>query len=114
MKAAEELGATVADARFAKPLDEALIRQLLKDHELVVTVEEGSSGGFGAHVLEFAARAGLLSGKAKLLPLTLPDRFIEQNVPHTQYDEAGLNAAQIIQAVESRLGKAPVLVKNRG
>ncbi|MDE3015667.1 MAG: 1-deoxy-D-xylulose-5-phosphate synthase [Pseudomonadota bacterium] len=101
LKAAETLDATVADARFAKPLDEGLIKRLLKDHALVVTVEEGSSGGFGAHVLEFAAREGLLSGKAKLLPLTLPDTFIEQNAPHAQYDEAGLNAAQIITAVEN-------------
>ncbi len=113
MKAAGELGATVADARFAKPLDEALIRQLLKDHELVVTVEEGSAGGFGAHVLSFAAQAGLLE-KGKMLPLFLPDRFIEHNTPEAQYDEAGLNAAQIIRAVNERLGNKPVLVKRRG
>ena len=98
MKAAEELGATVADARFAKPLDEELIRQLMKNHELVITVEEGSSGGFGAHVLEFAAKEGLLE-KTKLLPLYLPDMFIEHNAPHVQYDEAGLNAEQMVEAV---------------
>ena len=114
LKAAEELNATVADARFAKPLDEALIRELMKNHELVVTVEEGSVGGFGAHVLCFAAREGLLDGKTRLLPLYLPDAFIEQNVPQTQYDEAGLNAAQIVRAVTGRLGRKPVLVKKRG
>jgi 1-deoxy-D-xylulose-5-phosphate synthase len=111
MKAAEELGATVADARFAKPLDEALIRSLIKNHELVVTVEEGSSGGFGAHVLEFAAREGLLSAKCALLPLFLPDHFIEHNAPAAQYDEAGLNAPQIVKSVMERLGQKPVLVK---
>ena len=100
MKAAEELNATAADARFAKPLDEALLRRLLKEHELVITVEEGSIGGFGAHCLSFAAKAGLLDGKSKLLPLYLPDRFIEQGAPHAQYDEAGLNAEQIIAAVK--------------
>ena len=116
LKAAEQLeimgiSTTVADARFAKPLDEALIKQLLKTHELLITVEEGSIGGFGAHVLSFAATAGLLDGKCQLLPLYLPDRFIEQNTPQTMYDEANLNAAQIIAKVEERLGKRPKLVK---
>ena len=109
LKAAEELNATVADARFAKPLDEKLIRDLLKNHDLVITVEEGSVGGFGAHVLSFAAKAGL--AVEKLLPLTLPDAFLEQNAPHTQYDEAGLNAGQIVKAASARLGRKPVLVK---
>ena len=116
LKAAEQLeimgiSTTVADARFAKPLDEALIKQLLKTHELLITVEEGSIGGFGAHVLSFAATAGLLGGICQLLPLYLPDRFIEQNTPQTMYDEANLNAAQIIAKVEERLGKRPKLVK---
>ena len=92
------ISTTVADARFAKPLDEALIRQLLKNHELLITVEEGSIGGFGAHVLCFAAREGLLgTGSAKLIPLYLPDTFIAQNNPHVMYDEAGLNAEQIVE-----------------
>ena len=111
MKAADILNATVADARFAKPLDETLIRQLMKEHELVVTVEEGSSGGFAAHVLSFAAKAGLLDGSCQILPLFLPDRFLEQNTPRAMYDEAGLNAAQIIEQVQARLGQRPVLVK---
>ncbi|MDE3060275.1 MAG: 1-deoxy-D-xylulose-5-phosphate synthase [Pseudomonadota bacterium] len=114
LKAAEELDATVADARFAKPLDEALIRRLLKEHELVVTVEEGSVGGFGAHVLCFAAKAGLLDGKGRLLPLYLPDAFIEHNNPQVQYDEAGLNAEQIVKTVMERLGQKPVLLKKQG
>lgn len=109
MKAANELDATVADARFAKPLDIPLIRQLLKEHELLVTVEEGSVGGFGAHVMGFVAHEGHDTGS--VLPLHLPDYFIEHNKPETQYDEAGLNAAQIIQAVTQHLGTQPVLVK---
>lgn len=105
------IATTVADARFAKPLDEELVSQLLKHHELVLTVEEGSIGGFGSHVLCFAAAAGLLGGKSQLLPLYLPDRFIDQNIPSVMYDEAGLNAQQIVKTALERLGQKPVLVK---
>jgi 1-deoxy-D-xylulose-5-phosphate synthase len=105
------ISATVADARFAKPLDEALVRQLLKNHELVVTVEEGAIGGFAAHVLSFAATNGLLSGTSSLLPLYLPDMFIEQNTPQVMYDQAGLNAQQIVASVMEKLNIKPVLVK---
>jgi 1-deoxy-D-xylulose-5-phosphate synthase len=111
MKAGEELNATVADARFAKPLDEKLIRELIKNHELLITVEEGSIGGFGAHVLSFAAKEGLLDGKCQIVPLFMPDTFIEQGNPHAQYDEAGLNAEQIVKTANERLGQKPVLVK---
>ncbi len=109
-----DISATVADARFAKPIDEKLIRDLVKNHELVITVEEGSIGGFGAHVMSFAARENLLDGKCKLLPLYLPDYFVEQNLPQAQYDEAGLSAAQIVKAVAKQFGQKPVLVKKRG
>jgi 1-deoxy-D-xylulose-5-phosphate synthase len=119
MKAADQLSEkginpTVADARFAKPLDEELIRRLMQNHELLVTVEEGSVGGFAAHVLSFAAKARLLDGDCKILPLFLPDKFIEQNTPHAMYNEAGLNAEQIVKAVSERLGQKPVLVKSHG
>ncbi|MDX1975487.1 MAG: 1-deoxy-D-xylulose-5-phosphate synthase [Rickettsiales bacterium] len=102
MKATQELAAlgieaTVADARFAKPLDEALVRSLVEQHELLFTVEEGSVGGFGAHVLCFAAQENLAG--ARIVPLYLPDHFIEQNTPAAMYDEAGLNAKQIVEAV---------------
>ena len=90
---------TVADARFAKPLDKNLVRELLANHELLVTVEEGSIGGFGSHVLDFAVNNNLLSGKCKILTLHLPDIFIEQNTPQAMYDEAGLNAEQIVEKV---------------
>ena len=95
---------TVADARFAKPLDHKLIENLMKNHELVLTLEEGSIGGFGSHVLTYAANAGLLDasiGKipAKLRSLFLPDSFQEHGNPHQQYADAGLNAEQIVKVV---------------
>jgi len=99
------LPATVADARFAKPLDIDLLRQLARHHEVLITVEEGSSGGFGAQVLEVLAREGLLDRGLKIRTLTLPDRFIEQNKPATMYAEAGLDAQGIVAAVFAALGK---------
>ena len=99
------LPATVADARFAKPLDMDLIRQLARNHEVLITVEEGSSGGFGAQVLQALAREGLLDRMLKVRTLTLPDSFIEQNKPHVMYAEAGLDAAGIVASVFSALGK---------
>ncbi|MEQ1704825.1 MAG: 1-deoxy-D-xylulose-5-phosphate synthase [Rickettsiales bacterium] len=90
---------TVADARFAKPIDEDLIRSLIAKHELLITVEEGAIGGFGSHVLSFAANNDLLQGGCKILALCLPDEFIEQNTPQTMYDIAGLNAPQIVEKV---------------
>lgn len=105
LKAADELkkqgiSVTVADARFAKPMDEELITKLAANHELLVTVEEGSSGGFGAHVLEFAAKNVL---PVNIHTLFLPDVFIEHGVPQSQYEEAGLNAGGIIETVLSAL-----------
>lgn len=109
LKAAEDLGqqglsVTVADARFAKPFDEDLIRDLAKSHEIFITVEEGSGGGFGAHVLEFMAQDRLLENGLKVRTLTLPDRFIDQDSPAAMYDEAGLNAPEIVEAVREMLG----------
>ncbi len=101
LKAAEELAAcglstTVADARFAKPLDEELIRKLAVEHDLLVTIEEGSIGGFGSQVQQFMLDAGLLdSGRLRLRSMTLPDSFIDHGTPAGMYDEAGLNAAHI-------------------
>ncbi|MEQ1789478.1 MAG: 1-deoxy-D-xylulose-5-phosphate synthase [Rickettsiales bacterium] len=94
---------TVADARFAKPIDEKLVRELLKNHELLITVEEGVIGGFGSQVLAFATNNNLLSDKNRLLTLHLPDMFIEQNTPQTMYDIAGLNAPQIVEKILERL-----------
>jgi len=99
------LPATVADARFAKPLDLDLLRRLAQNHEVLIAVEEGSSGGFGAMVLYALAREGLLDRGLKVRTLHLPDRFIEQNKPQAMYTEAGLDAAAILAAAFAALGK---------
>jgi 1-deoxy-D-xylulose-5-phosphate synthase len=99
------LSTTVADARFAKPLDMDLLRRLAANHEVLITVEEGSSGGFGAMALQALAREGLLDRGLKVRTLHLPDRFIEQNKPQAMYVEAGLDARGIVAAVFLALGK---------
>jgi 1-deoxy-D-xylulose-5-phosphate synthase len=103
-KAAEQLDAlglstTVADLRFAKPLDSELIRRLMTTHEVVVTVEEAAVGGLGAHVLTLASDDGLLDGGLKIRTLRLPDKFQDHDRPEKQYDEAGLNAPHIVETV---------------
>ncbi len=110
LTAAEQLAGfglptTVADARFAKPLDLDLVAQLARHHEVLITLEEGSSGGFGSAVLKALADAGLLDRGLKVRTLTLPDRFIEQNKPHVMYEQAGLNAPAIVAAVLAALGR---------
>jgi 1-deoxy-D-xylulose-5-phosphate synthase len=110
MLAAEQLAGfglstTVADARFAKPLDLELVTQLARHHEVLITLEEGSSGGFGSTVLKALADSGLLDRGLKVRTLTLPDRFIEQNKPHVMYEQAGLNAPAIVAAVFAALGR---------
>jgi 1-deoxy-D-xylulose-5-phosphate synthase len=110
MKAADKLAAmglstTVADARFAKPLDEDLIRRLAREHEVLLTIEEGAAGGFGAFVLHFAARDGLLDRGLKIRTLTLPDVFQDQDKPDVQYAQAGLDADAIAAAATLALGR---------
>jgi 1-deoxy-D-xylulose-5-phosphate synthase len=110
LRAADQLAAfgfsaSVADARFAKPLDEELVRQLARHHEVLVTVEEGSAGGFGAHVLHFLAHEGLFDRGLKVRTLTLPDRFIEHDKPQSMYEQAALNAGGIVAAVFAAFGK---------
>ena len=104
MKAADTLDAkglstTVADLRFAKPLDEKMIRHLIATHEVIVTVEEASVGGLGAHVLTLASDAGLMDTGLKIRTMRLPDMFQEHDSPQKQYDQAGLNAPQIVETV---------------
>lgn len=104
LAAAEELegagiSSTVADARFAKPLDTALIDQLVRHHGTVVTVEHGAQGGFGAMVLHYLANSGQLDGRVSLRTLTLPDRFIDHASPEAMYREAGLTRADICRVV---------------
>ncbi|MGE0716552.1 MAG: 1-deoxy-D-xylulose-5-phosphate synthase [Alphaproteobacteria bacterium] len=110
MKAAQELATfglstTVADARFAKPLDTRLIRRLAAEHEVLITIEEGAVGGFAAHVLQFLAGEGLLDHGLRIRPMVLPDRFIDHDAPAKQYDEAGLNARHIVATALSALGR---------
>jgi 1-deoxy-D-xylulose-5-phosphate synthase len=96
---AKGLSTSVADLRFAKPLDEELIRRLLTTHEVAVTVEEASIGGLGAHVLTMASDQGLIDAGLKLRTMRLPDMFQDQDKPEKQYDEAGLNAEHIVDTV---------------
>ncbi|CAA7626666.1 1-deoxyxylulose-5-phosphate synthase, thiamine-requiring, FAD-requiring [Candidatus Terasakiella magnetica] len=110
IKAADELASrglnpTLADARFMKPLDEELILRLARDHDVLITVEEGSVGGFGSHVLHFLAGQGALDRGLKVRPLALPDYFVEHNNPDTQYEEIGLNASGIVSTVLDALGQ---------
>src|SRR5690349_23634106 len=99
------LSATVADARFCKPLDQDLVRRLARDHEVLITVEEGAVGGFGAHVMQFLAHAGMLDRGLKVRPMTLPDRFIDQDSPDKMYEAAGLDAKAIVQTALNALGR---------
>ncbi|UUX50739.1 1-deoxy-D-xylulose-5-phosphate synthase [Nisaea acidiphila] len=102
--AARGLSATVADARFAKPLDRDLLRRLAAEHEMLVTVEEGSIGGFATQVMHALAEEGLLDSGLKVRPLVLPDRFIDHDAPDRQYHEAGLDAAGIVGTVLAAFG----------
>jgi 1-deoxy-D-xylulose-5-phosphate synthase len=99
------LSATVMDARFCKPLDTAMIRRLAKEHPAVITVEEGSIGGFGSHVCQFLALEGLLDGGLKFRPMNLPDRYIEHGSQQDQLDEAGLTAPHIFRTAMTLAGK---------
>ena len=106
------LSTTVADMRFAKPLDEALIRKLLTTHEVAVTIEEAAVGGFGAHVLTLASDEGLIDAGLKLRTMRLPDAFQDHDNPTKQYDEAGLNAPHIVDTVLKALRRNSVGVEN--
>ena len=99
------LPTTVADARFAKPLDLALLYFLAREHRILVTVEEGSIGGFGSHVLHALTEAGLLRSGLIVRPMILPDRFIEQDAPEAMYKAAGLDADSIVATVFEALGR---------
>ncbi|TWG89641.1 1-deoxy-D-xylulose-5-phosphate synthase [Mesorhizobium sp. J18] len=114
--AAEELDAaglstTVADARFAKPLDTDLVRRLAREHEVLITIEEGSVGGFGSHVLHFLATEGLLENGLKVRPLVLPDAFVDQAKPEKMYADAGLDSAGIVRAVFAAFGHSAQAVR---
>ena len=96
-----------ADARFAKPLDRALLRRLAREHAVLVTVEEGATGGFATQVMHALLADGALERGLRWRPLTLPDRFIEHDTPERQCAEAGLDEAAIVAAALGALGRAP-------
>ncbi len=109
LQAADELAArglstTVVDARFAKPLDEALILRLAREHEVLVTIEEGAVGGFGSHVLGLLAERGVLDRGLKVRTMTLPDRFVDHAKPVEQYEDACLQARNIVETAVTALG----------
>jgi len=99
------LSTTVADARFAKPLDTDLVERLARSHEVVITIEEGAVGGFASHVLQHLATTGLLDHGLKIRPMVLPDRFIDHDTPAKQYEHAGLSARHIAQTALAALGR---------
>jgi len=118
LKAADELAThglscTVADARFAKPLDAALVERLAREHEVLITIEEGAMLGFGGIVMHHLATRGLLDHGLKIRPMCLPDRFIDHEAPRKQYDEAGLNAPQIVATALAALGQADKVLPAR-
>ena len=119
LKAADQLASfglstTVADARFAKPLDEKLISDLAQKHDVLITVEEGSIGGFGSYVLQYLAEHGFLDKGLRVRSKVLPDVFIDQDKPEVMYEKAGLNASGIVSAVFSALGRAETSVEQGG
>ncbi|MFA5952688.1 MAG: 1-deoxy-D-xylulose-5-phosphate synthase [Hyphomicrobium sp.] len=118
VKAADQLATmglttTVADARFMKPLDKDLIASLAKSHEVLVTIEEGSIGGFGSHVLHYLAEAGLLDRGLKVRAMVLPDEFLDHDTPAKLYERAGLSAPGIVSTVLAALGRDTVAAGSR-
>ncbi len=118
LKAADELAThglscTVADARFAKPLDGALVERLAREHEVLITIEEGSMLGFSGLVMHHLATRGLMDRGLKIRPMCLPDVFIDHEAPRKQYDQAGLNAPQIVATALAALGKTEMQLPAR-
>jgi 1-deoxy-D-xylulose-5-phosphate synthase len=109
LKAADELAArgfptTVADARFAKPIDTAMVEQLARNHAVLITIEEAAIGGFSAQVMQHLAWKGLLDGGLKIRPMVMPDRFIDHDSQAKQLAEAGLSAKDIVAVALSAMG----------
>jgi 1-deoxy-D-xylulose-5-phosphate synthase len=103
-----DLAVTVADARFMKPLDVELIRELAESHSVIVTIEEGSIGGFGSHVLQFLALEGYLDGNLEVRPMVLPDRWMEHASQQEQYDAAGLSTGHVVTTVKRLRGQSVI------
>jgi 1-deoxy-D-xylulose-5-phosphate synthase len=99
------ISVTVADARFVKPIDKDLVRRLARGHRMLVTIEEGSIGGFGGQVLDYLVNEDLMRAGLTVRTLALPDVFQDHDDPHKQYAEAGLNAADLVRVVETSLAR---------
>jgi 1-deoxy-D-xylulose-5-phosphate synthase len=103
--AAHGLSTTIADARFMKPLDVDLVLKLARDHEVLLTIEEGSIGGFGSHVMQTLSDHGMLDGGLRMRAMILPDEFLDHDSPTAMYARAGLDAKGIVAKVFDALGK---------
>jgi len=118
LKAASKLNAkgvstTVADARFAKPIDQKLIIDLCLNHEVLITIEEGSIGGFGSHVFQMLSERGIFDKGLKIRSMILPDQFIDQDTPENMYKTAGLDSQAIEQKVFEALKSNIVIPKTK-
>ena len=109
--AARGITPTIADARFARPLDHELILSLAANHEVLITIEEGAVGGFGSHVMQFLADDGVFDHGLKFRSMVLPDEFIDQASPNEMYAQAGLNAGAIVDTVLNLLGVSQISSK---
>ena len=104
---------TIVDARFAKPLDEKLIMEIATNHEVLITIEEGSIGGFGSHVMQLLSDRGVFDTGLKFRSMILPDIFIDQDTPEKMYATAGLDSSSIVNKIEETLNSNIILAKNR-
>ena len=104
---------TIIDARFAKPLDEKLIMEVATNHEVLITIEEGSVGGFGSHVMQLLSDRGVFDTGLKFRSMILPDIFIDQDTPEKMYEIAGLDSLSIVTKVEETLNSRIILAKNK-
>ena len=107
------INCTIIDARFAKPLDGKLIMEAVSNHEAIITIEEGSIGGFGSHVSQFLNESGALDGQIKFRSMILPDQFIDQDTPEKMYKAAGLNSETIVAKIENLLNSNVILAHNK-
>ena len=107
------INVTIIDARFAKPLDKKLIMEIATTHEVLVSIEEGSIGGFGSHVMQFLSDKGIFDKGLKFRSMVLPDLFLDQDTPKKMYEKAGLDSLSIANKIEETLNSNIILVKNR-
>ena len=104
---------SIIDARFAKPLDEKLILEAASNHELIITIEEGSVGGFGSHVMQLLSDRGIFDKGIKFRSMFLPDQFIDQDTPEKMYEKAGLDCNSIVEKIEGALKDNIIFAKNK-